>query len=103
MKIFEILKNFLIILFTHFVIARNFLFSSKLCQNCSTTLINLFFSSTKIFISDSDTTDLVDGETHTIISNRVIMAIMTQENFSSDTVGSATADIKWDIVTAPEG
>ena len=52
---------------------------------------------------DSDTTDLVDGETHTIISNRIIMAIMTQENFSADTVGSATADIKWDIVTAPEG
>jgi len=46
---------------------------------------------------------LVDGETHTIISNRIIMAIMTQENFSADTVGSATADIKWDIVTAPEG
>ena len=57
----------------------------------------------KISISDSDTTDLVDGETHTIISNRIIMAIMTQENFSADTVGSATADIKWDIVTAPEG
>lgn len=54
-------------------------------------------------IQDSDTTDLVDGETHTIISNRIIMAIMTQENFSADTVGSATADIKWDIVTAPEG
>ena len=71
--------------------------NGQICEKTS------FFNFTKTFISDSDTTDLVDGETHTIISNRVIMAIMTQENFSSDTVGSATADIKWDIVTAPEG
>ena len=69
-----------------------------------TELFFIFFLILLNFLfSDSDTTDLVDGETHTIISNRIIMAIMTQENFSADTVGSATADIKWDIVTAPEG
>lgn len=52
---------------------------------------------------DGEAIEIANGNTHTITSNRVIMAIMTQENFSTDTVGSANAEISWNIVAAPEG
>ena len=42
------------------------------------------------------------GVTAQIQSSRVIIAIMTNEHFAEETVGNATASIKWDIVSPPE-
>lgn len=43
-----------------------------------------------------------DGVTSQIQSNRAIIAVMTNEHYNSTTIGSATATIKWDIVSPPE-
>lgn len=42
------------------------------------------------------------GVTAQIQSSRVIIAIMTNEHFDTETIGAATATIKWDIVSPPE-
>ena len=46
--------------------------------------------------------EFYSGITAQIQSSRVIIAIMTNEHFSEETVGNATASIKWDIVSPPE-
>ena len=43
-----------------------------------------------------------EGVTSQILSSRAIIAVMTNEHFSAETVGNATATIKWDIVSPPE-
>lgn len=47
-------------------------------------------------------TDFYSGITAQIQSSRVIIAVMTNEHFSEETIGNATASIKWDIVSPPE-